>query len=43
MDLIAYFEAKYPDVMKQIEDEQVLTDELKEKILSVTKEFKSTL
>jgi F-type H+-transporting ATPase subunit alpha len=43
MDLIEYFEAKYPEIMKEIEEQQVLTDELKEKILSVTKEFKSTL
>ena len=41
MDMLRYFDAKYPEIGKEIEEKEVLTDELKEKILTVAKEYKS--
>ena len=43
MDLLQYFEASHPEIGKEIEETGVLTDELKDKIISITKEYKSTL
>ena len=40
MDMIQYFDAKYPEIGKEIEEKEVLTEELKEKILTVAKEYK---
>lgn len=40
MDMLQYFDAKYPEIGKEIEEKEVLTDELKEKILTVAKEYK---
>ena len=40
MDMLQYFDAKYPEIGKEIEEKEVLTDELKEKILAVAKEYK---
>ena len=39
--LIEYVEASYPEIIEEINDKKVMTDELKEKILTVTKEYKS--
>ena len=41
IDMLRYFDAKYPEIGKEIEEKEVLTDELKEKILTVAKEYKS--
>ena len=40
MDMLRYFDAKYPEIGKEIEEKEVLTEELKEKILTVAKEYK---
>ena len=40
VDMLQYFDAKYPEIGKEIEEKEVLTDELKEKILTVAKEYK---
>lgn len=40
MDMLQYFDAKYPEIGKEIEEKEVLTEELKEKILTVAKEYK---
>ncbi len=40
MDMLRYFDAKYPEIGKEIEKKEVLTEELKEKILTVAKEYK---
>ncbi|MGN0475925.1 MAG: F0F1 ATP synthase subunit alpha [Ruminococcus sp.] len=40
MDMLNYFDAKYPEIGKEIEEKEVLTDELKEKILTVAEEYK---
>ena len=39
--LIEYFEASHPEIIREIDEKKVLTDELKEQILAVTKEYKS--
>lgn len=39
MDMLAYFKDSEPDILKELEDEKVLTDELKERILEVAKAF----
>ena len=39
--LIEYFEASHPEIISEITEKKVMTDELKEKILTVTKEYKS--
>ena len=39
--LIEYFEASHPEIISEITEKQVLTDELKENILTVIKEYKS--
>ncbi|MGN0459536.1 MAG: F0F1 ATP synthase subunit alpha [Ruminococcus sp.] len=41
MDMLQYFDAKYPEIGKEIEEKEVLSDELKEKILTVAEEYKS--
>ena len=43
MDLLNYFDNSYPEIGKEIEEKKVLSDELREKIVSVTKDYKSTL
>ena len=40
MDMLAYFKDAEPDVIKEIEEGKVLTDDLKEHILEAGKEFK---
>ncbi len=37
MDMLAYFKDSEPDILKELEDEKVLTDELKERILEAAK------
>ena len=39
--LIEYFEASHPEIIREIDEKKVLTDELKEQILAITKEYKS--
>ncbi len=39
--LIEYVEASHPEIIEEINEKKVMTDELKEKILTVTKEYKS--
>lgn len=39
--LLAYFEQKYPEVGREIEEQKVLTDELTKRILDITAEFKN--
>ena len=39
MDMLAYFKDAEPDVVKEIEEGKVLTDDLKERILEAGKEF----
>ena len=43
MDLLNYFDNSYPEIGREIEEKKVLSDELREKIVSVTKDYKSTL
>ena len=43
MDMLAYFKDAEPDVIKEIEEGKVLTDDLKEHILEAGKEFMKTL
>ncbi len=40
--LLEYFDVQHPEIGEEIEEKTVLTDELKEKIISYTKEFKAT-
>ena len=40
-DLMEYFRTKYPEIIKEIDTNKVLTDELTEQIKTVVKEFKS--
>jgi F-type H+-transporting ATPase subunit alpha len=39
--MVEYFETAHSDIVNEIMDKKVLTDELKEKILAVAKEYKS--
>lgn len=39
-DLMDHFRAKYPDIIKEIDTNKVLTDELTEQIVNAVKEFK---
>lgn len=41
MDMLEYFDQKYPEIKKEILEKKVLSDELGEKILEVAKEFKN--
>ena len=41
MNMLDYFATKYPEIGKEIEEKKVLSDELKDKILEVAKEYKS--
>lgn len=41
MDMLEYFEQKYPEIKEEIFDKKVLSDELGEKILEAAKEFKN--
>ena len=41
MDMLEYFEQKYPEIKEEILDKKVLSDELGEKILEAAKEFKN--
>ena len=38
--MLAYFEQKHPEIVKEIEEKKVLSDELKQSILDGVKEFK---
>ena len=40
--MVRYFETSYPDVVKQIAEEKVLTDELKEEIENALRNFNAT-
>lgn len=39
-DLIEYFENRYPNIIEEINNKKVLTDELVRQIIDVTLEFK---
>ena len=39
--VVEYFEASHPEIISEIMEKQVLTDELKESILTVIREYKS--
>ena len=39
-EMLAFFEQKHPEIVKEIEEKKVLTDELKQSILDGVKEFK---
>ena len=39
-DMLDYFEAKHGNIVDQIENEKVLTDELTQQIIDAIKEFK---
>ena len=41
MNMLDYFATKHPEIGKEIEEKKVLSDELKDKILEVAKEYKS--
>ena len=41
MDMLEYFEQKYPEIKEEMLDKKVLSDELGEKILEAAKEFKN--
>ncbi|MDD5890402.1 MAG: F0F1 ATP synthase subunit alpha [Ruminococcus sp.] len=41
MNMLDYFSTKHPEIGKEIEEKKVLSDELKDKILEVAKEYKS--
>ncbi len=41
MNMLDYFATKHPEIGKEIEENKVLSDELKDKILEVAKEYKS--
>lgn len=41
MNMLDYFATKHPEIGKKIEEKKVLSDELKDKILEVAKEYKS--
>ncbi len=43
MDMLAYFDAKYPEIGEEIDSTEVLTNELRDKIISVAKEYKDTI
>lgn len=40
VDIISYFETEHPEITEEIDNAKVLSDELEEKIVSCTKEFK---
>ena len=42
MDMLGAFERRHPEIVKEIEEQKVLTDELTGKILSAVKEFKES-
>jgi len=39
-ELLAFFDERYPEVGKEIEESRALSDELKQKVVDVTAEFK---
>ena len=39
-DMLAWYESAHPEIVKEIEEKQVLTDELKAAILDAAKEYK---
>ena len=39
-EMLAFFEQKHPEIVKEIEEKKVLSDELKQSILDGVKEFK---
>ena len=39
-DIISYFKANHPEITDEIDKTKTLSDELEEKIVSCTKEFK---
>lgn len=41
MDMLEYFDVKYPEIRDEINEKKVLSDELGEKILKVAEEFKN--
>ena len=40
-DLLSYFSANHPEIIEEIEDKKIYSDELGEKILNAAKEFKA--
>ncbi len=41
-DVLSYFNANHKDIIKEIDDKKVLSDELEERILAAAKEFKES-
>ena len=41
MDMLEYFDVKYPEIRDELNEKKVLSDELGEKILKVAEEFKN--
>ena len=39
-DLVSFFEAKYSQLVREIDEKKVLTDEVTEQIVQAVKEFK---
>ncbi|MCH5201946.1 MAG: F0F1 ATP synthase subunit alpha [Oscillospiraceae bacterium] len=42
MEMLSYFEAKHPEIIKEIADTAALSDQLKDKIIQVAAEFRDT-
>ena len=40
LDMLSYFEANHSDIIAEINDKKVMTDELDAKIVAAAKEFK---
>ena len=40
-DMLTYFKTEHPEIIQELNEKKVLSDELKEQILNAAKEFKS--
>ena len=40
-DMLTYFKTEHPEIIQELNEKKVLSDELKERILNAAKEFKS--
>ena len=40
MNMLSYFDTKHPEIIKEIQEQKVLSDELGEKIVKAAEEFK---
>ena len=43
MGMLSYFDAKYPEVGKEIEEKKALSDELIERIVKIAVEYRDSL